>query len=199
MDSLLQLGPHYYAETRCEAVAVNQLLQLTQLIAPNAAPQHHNKPVCLLAQPVVYRTVDGQYEVLNFHQVLAATGHYQVHPESNIQILLLLNESDLPVARLYYQRMEIARQFRRFRKLVKAARGEDHLTKMLNDHILAQSPEDPITVDQILNLGGRSVGKSTVNKLIKDLGFTNPNLGCKAGQAVNNDSERRPHCGGQNQ
>ena len=199
MNSLLQLGPNYYAEVRCEAVAITQLLQLAQLIAPNAAPQYHNRPVCLLAQPVVHRTADGQYEVLNAPQVLAATDHYHVHPESNIQILLLLNESDLPVARLYYQSIEIARQFGQAKGLVTAARANDHRTLLLSRHILSPSSDAPATIDQIAQLCGGSVGKSTINKVIKDLGFNNPNLGCKAPTAkTNNNEQKRPQCGEQN-
>lgn len=198
MDALLQLGPHYYAETRCEAVAVSQLPQLAPLIDQNNAPQHHNRPVCLLAQPVVHRTADGQYEIMNARHVLAATDHYRVHPESKIQILLLLNESDLPVARVYYQRIEIARQFGEPKDLIVASRANDHRTLVLSRHILWPPSDSAPTVDQIVQLTGGRVGKSTINKLINDLGFINPARGCKAGKAANNGSQEPPQCGGQN-
>lgn len=197
MNSQLQLAQNFYADVRCEAVAVNQLVQLNPLIDQSNTIQQNDGPVYLLTQPVVYRTADGQYEVLNARQVLAAADHYRLHPKSRILVFRLSDESALTIARLCYQHMEIARQFGEIIPLITAAWGQNHLASMLNRHILLQHPSQPITAEQIVRLGGSRVGKSTVNKLKKDCHYTDPTRGCKAREASNDDQEI-PQCEGHN-
>jgi len=197
MNSQLQLAQHYYANVLCEAVTVSRLVQLTPLIDHNNTIQQSDKSVYLLTQPVVYQTNDGQYEVLNARLVLAATDHYRLHPKSKVQVFRLLDESALTMAHLYYQRMEVARQFGDIIPLITAAFAQSHLTSMLNQHILLQHPSRPITTDQIVRLSGSRVGKSTVNKLKKDHHYTDPTRGCQARNVASNDDQERPRYGGQ--
>lgn len=189
MDSQLQIAQHTYANVSCKPIAIKQLVQLAALVDQSNTVLRNEAPVFLLTQPVVYRTGDNQYEVLNARQVLQASDHCSQHPESEVCVLYLLEESSVPIAELYYLYVEPARLFGEPIPLIHIAYAHNHLTALLNRHFLLQHPSHPITTEQLVQLIGYRVGKSTINKLKRDCGYTDPTRGCNARKASNDDQE----------
>jgi len=111
-------------------------------------------------EPVIYRTLDRQCEVINGQQVLVGAD----------------------TARLYYQILEPARIFNEIDGLIHAAYAQNHLTALLNQYVLQQAPSQPITARQLEQLCAGHVRKSTLNSRKSALGYTDANLGCKTTQ-----------------
>jgi len=122
-------------------------------------------------EPVIYRTLDRQCEVINGQQVLVGAD----------------------TAWLYYQILEPARIFNEIDGLIHAAYAQNRLTALLNQYVLQQAPSQPITARQLEQLCAGRSRKSTLNNRKSALGYTDANLGCKTTQPARlRGGTRRP-------
>jgi hypothetical protein len=185
----LQLAQHYYAPVIIEPIPVKQLVELTQLVDATNTIQPIGTPLELPTRPVIYLTDDGQCQVLNAPQVMMGANLSRLHSKSRVLTCRLTEPADLPMARLFYGILEPARLFADIDPLIHTAYAGNHSTALLNQHLLTQRPDQPITTEQIVVLCGGRVRKSTINNRKRTLGYTNSSRGCKAREAreANND------------
>lgn len=176
----LQLAQHFHAAVTVEPLPIRRLIELAPLIDPTNTVKPVESPVKLPTEPVMYRTPDGQCEVINARQVMMGAEAGRLHPESQVLVSRLTQETDLPMARLHYQILEPARLFGDIDPLVHAAFSNNHATALLSQHVLKQRPDQPITTTQLEQLCGGRVRKSTLNNRKAALGFTQSGRGCKA-------------------
>lgn len=192
MNLQLQLAQNFHAAVIIESITVKKLVELAPLIDQTNTVKPVDIPVRLTAEPVIYRTPDGQCEVVNARQVMMGAGMSRLHPESRILVSRLTDETDLPMARLQYQIIEGARLFGDIDPLIHAAYANNHLTALLRQHVLQQRPDQPITTQQLEQLCGGRVRKSTINERKKALGFTQPGRGCKAKHVSDDTNDACP-------
>jgi len=189
----LQLAQHYCAAVNIEPIPLKRLVQLAELMDSPGAIQQLDTPVHLPTLPVITKTEDGQFEVLNVRQVLLSANHSRLHPQSQVLVCRLIDPSDLPISRLFYDILEPARQLGEIDPLIHVAQAGDHQTALLNQQILIQGPGQPITTKQIVKLCGGRVQRSTINQRKKKLGYTNPGRGCKARKNDTSNDARLVH------
>lgn len=179
MKTTLQLAQHFYAFITLESIPLKKLVELAQLMDRKNTVKRFEAPVKLTTEPVMYRAANGQCEVLNFQQVMMGADTISIHPETRILVSRLNEETDLPMARLFFQVLELAR-FGEIDPLIHSAYANNHDTALLSQNILKQRPDQPITTRQLERLCGGRVRKSTINNRKKSLGYTQPGRGCKA-------------------
>lgn len=180
MNSPLQLAQDFQADVALEETPIKNLVELTPLVDPTDTLKLIEAPVKLPTEPVIYRTGDHQCEVINAGQVMMGADIARLHPDSQVLVARLTDEADLPMVRLYYQILEPARLFGDIDPLIHAAYANNHLTALLRQHVLRQHPGQPITTQQLEQLCGGRVRKSTINERKRVLGYTQPGRGCKA-------------------
>jgi len=176
----VRFGQNYFAPFAADTIAIHQIIELNPLIDRTHTVKHFSGLQDLTVRPVVFRSEDGQFEVLNLRQVLEGANLVRLHPDDVIPFTCLKAEDDLAIARLYYQTIGHARQFGDLDPLIHAACGGNHLTALLNQVFLQQPPDRPITTEQIERLCGGKYKKSTINARKKALGYTDPRRGCNA-------------------
>jgi len=177
---VIRFGQNHFGSFVAEKIAIHNIFELTPLIDQTNTVQSFTSLQDLTVRPVVFRSEDGQFEVINLRQVLEGADLYRLHPDDTIAITRLTAEDDLAIARLHYQTIGHARQFGDLDPLIHAACGNNHQTALLNQMFLQQPPNRPITTEQIEKLCAKKIKKSTINARKKALGYTNPARGCNA-------------------
>jgi len=188
----LQLAQNFYATVTIEPVPLKKLVGLAHLVDQTNTIKLAETSIKLTTEPVIFRTLDGQLEVINAHQVLMGADTTRLHSQSRIFVSRLMEEADLPMARLYFQILEPARQFGDIDPLIRAAYSNSHATALLRQHVLKQPVDRPITTQQLEQLCGGRVRKSTINERKKALGFTQPGRGCKAKHVSDDTNDACP-------
>ena len=178
----LQLAQHFYAAVTIEPVPLKKLVGLALLVDQTNNIKLAETSIKLTTEPVIYRTPDGQLGVINAHQVLMGADTTRLHPQSRIFVSRLMEEADLPMARLYFQILEPARLFGDIDPLIHAAYSNSHATALLRQHVLKQPVDRPITTKQLERLCAGQARKATLSGRKSAMGYTNANLGCKATQ-----------------
>ena len=176
----LKISDHFYATVTLETVPFNQLIQLASLLGDSAAINAKKTEQELSPRPVVYCSEDGQFEVINYRQILEAYGHCQFHPADKIVVSRLTNQDDLLATRMLFQVIHPARHFEEIDPLIRAAFEHNQDTTLLNVIFLNQAPREPITTKKLVYLCQKAVSKSTINARKSELGYANPARGCKA-------------------
>lgn len=182
MNFFLTLAQHFHAAARLETISINRFIEFAPIIDDSSAIKLIETSVKLANEPVIYRTPDGQLDVLNARQVIFSANGNKFHPNSKILVTRITDEQDLPMARLHFEIVEPAQLFGEIDNLIHAAYLNNHQTALMKRFLFQQGPDRQITTSQLENLCRSQVRKSTLNNRKAALGYTLPGRGCKARQ-----------------
>jgi len=183
-----KLAQDFHADVINEPVPVKKLFGLGQLIDSNNTDRLIETAVTLTTEPVIYRTPDGQFEVLNAQQVVRDANMIKLHPDCEISVRRITAEQDLPMARLLFAVVEPAQLFGDIDNLLHAAYSNNHQTALMKRFLFPQARDRRITTAELVQLCAGRAGKSKINNRKKTLGYTQPQLGCKAKRVSTDDT-----------